>query len=945
MLSATAHLNATRSNLQLNATNLRNKQLEKILGPVARNEPACTSVSFDSAKFLLTPVELQRLCDGLRENTYVQTLSLHAQKSHIGVPGAKVIASMLEVNSSLTAVEMSMCDLGDEGAMALATAILEHPQLKDLAIAWNDIGSVGARAIFGALAANVHLESLNVFFNPGVGEAIEGLAMLVSNTPTLATLSVAGCNMKGAPLQALVKAILANSCLKDLDLTGNNLGDEGAQLIADLLMQPQQLHTLKLSHNHFGVNGGAALAKAMKANNQVTLLDFGGNAGFNPKHCQSIAASVARNRRTQIGIANGTIVIPKLTLQASIKETDSETGSDDSSDSDSDDSGLDPITTREGSREGGVIGSGSVFSTPAARAPPPKLPPPVLFRAVECSAIAQHMVAMPSEAQLERELAELKTAAAISTAAMQAHAAATMHIAAQNPEAAAVLLATPAQLRRQELALLTRVHTCTPARDYYRHVRLLLLCAHTGAAAIAIGQLECGLDNTPSTAGQAAVDALPSLINKKLGKAAEVEPLLSRGALALRAILLVGSMVKEKRVHLKQMMSSIAQLGRTPEEVTAIIDALARKLTVLQWGQVTSKGALAEATSSDKFRAAAIEGLGREYAESMYSLPERRRNPWMNDSEKKALADVEIILAQVAEGTLTLDCPAKLQADASLRGEHLAMRCAGALLPGRSSADYDELLFQLSLPPPPAASVAAAASVTGGLRMPTLARSNSIVTSSSLSPEQATLLQRQLASAQTDLTRLVREQRRGGDPSRAGPSMPAVERRLAKLFQFFVGNSQPFSDGDVGEMDESLEEEDADEYAEDEEQKEKSKDKDQDASNGVDLPDVRPWHRNPNPLDRRSTLQLERRNSITLERRGSMTSPTRFPTLGSPTGANLPLIGPPPVPLPQSTAGARPVAYNLERRTSLPAGGLMPALERRTSLPAGSMPVISPKAR
>jgi hypothetical protein len=136
---------------------------------------------------------------------------------------------------------------------------------------------------------------------------------------------------------------------------------------------------------------------------------------------------------------------------------------------------------------------------------------------------------------------------------------------------------------RLHTSLLLCVLRCPYSRDYYQHVRLLLLCAHTGASAIGCGNLETSGSSLASIA-KVGIEKVPGLIGKALGKAAESLPFLGAGATALTALIELAD-----KKSLTQQMHRIRLLARTPEELQHVLNETARKFTVLQWETLTEE--------------------------------------------------------------------------------------------------------------------------------------------------------------------------------------------------------------------------------------------------------------------------------------------------------------------------------------------------------------------
>jgi hypothetical protein len=200
--------------------------------------------------------------------------------------------------------------------------------------------------------------------------------------------------------------------------------------------------------------------------------------------------------------------------------------------------------------------------------------------------------------------------------------------------------------------------------------------------------------SSAALAGKPAVDQLSSLIVKGLGKAAESIPLLGAGASALTA-LISATDARSLNIQLQRLI----RLAHTPGELSALVNTLARKLTRLQWPTLNSAIELQRTVQCTGFRAWATKMVGAVKADAMYLVKGERK---LSDAEKCALADVEAIVAAVAEGKISCECPPHVISEEE-RANWLALHIIRCVLPGRKH-DEDEL--------PAAAAAAASASAS-----------------------------------------------------------------------------------------------------------------------------------------------------------------------------------------------------------------------------------------
>jgi hypothetical protein len=72
----------------------------------------------------------------------MKTINLY--RNQIGAEGASLLANALEVNTSVTAIEIGLNGIGVEGASVLADALKLNEAVTIIALGWNQIGDNGA---------------------------------------------------------------------------------------------------------------------------------------------------------------------------------------------------------------------------------------------------------------------------------------------------------------------------------------------------------------------------------------------------------------------------------------------------------------------------------------------------------------------------------------------------------------------------------------------------------------------------------------------------------------------------------------------------------------------------------------------------------------------------------------------------------------------------------
>ncbi|XP_025772669.1 NLR family CARD domain-containing protein 3 [Puma concolor] len=176
------------------------------------------------------------LCSGPHGHTRLCLPSL--QWNFIQAGAAKALGQALQLNRSLTSLDLQENAIGDEGASALASALKANTALTALYLQVASIGARGAQALGDALAVNRTLEILDLRGN---------------------AIGVAGA-------KALANALKVNSSLRRLNLQENSLGMDGVICVATALSGNHGLQHINLQGNHIGESGARMISEAIKTN-------------------------------------------------------------------------------------------------------------------------------------------------------------------------------------------------------------------------------------------------------------------------------------------------------------------------------------------------------------------------------------------------------------------------------------------------------------------------------------------------------------------------------------------------------------------------------------------------------------------------------------------------------------------------------------------------------
>jgi Ran GTPase-activating protein (RanGAP) involved in mRNA processing and transport len=201
----------------------------------------------------------------LKSNRCLKTL----KSNFLGPGGAQVMAEALQVNSTLTDLQMPSNGIDAAGGVAIAKALEFNAVLTSLDLSSNNLTNRG-RDMSGILA---------------IAEALKS-GMAVLKSLNLSANALCGIDNYGygtydpSGIQALAAALGSGSAvLTDLNIGWNNIGNDGTKALAEALGSGKAVLTdLNLSENRIGAEGAKALAEALESGKAVlTNLDLSRN--------------------------------------------------------------------------------------------------------------------------------------------------------------------------------------------------------------------------------------------------------------------------------------------------------------------------------------------------------------------------------------------------------------------------------------------------------------------------------------------------------------------------------------------------------------------------------------------------------------------------------------------------------------------------------------------
>jgi Ran GTPase-activating protein (RanGAP) involved in mRNA processing and transport len=264
-----------RATLRFDKINIGRKEARKVTRALARN----TS---------LTAIDLNRADMAGSRTKLFQILTLHSNLCSLNLSGAlkhptrvfgTQIGDFLVHNSTLTHLDVSKNDLGNDAINTIAQALRINASLRSLNLNDNHVGPKGAAHLAHALSMNTTLAWLNVSacrMREGTAALVRGLC----RNKTLTALNINSNFFRVYGLEcvgAVADLLIDNPTLVRLNLSSNTIGDDGAAIIAAAVKTNSTLTCLKLNHTSIRDVGIRDIFQALKSNLNVTTLDLSGN--------------------------------------------------------------------------------------------------------------------------------------------------------------------------------------------------------------------------------------------------------------------------------------------------------------------------------------------------------------------------------------------------------------------------------------------------------------------------------------------------------------------------------------------------------------------------------------------------------------------------------------------------------------------------------------------
>lgn len=186
----------------------------------------------------------QRLGRALLDLNNLIILRIHRCKMEY--PHCQALIQNIIKNQTISILDISNCELGDEGALCVAKFLMNHTELQKLILMNDNIRQKGAEGIGFALMnlKQKHFECLNLRLNPLGRGGTMGIFRALVRCSNPKILSLSACLFEKDIPERIGQVIKMNESLKELDISNNRFGTEGGDILVDALKENSSLEVL-----------------------------------------------------------------------------------------------------------------------------------------------------------------------------------------------------------------------------------------------------------------------------------------------------------------------------------------------------------------------------------------------------------------------------------------------------------------------------------------------------------------------------------------------------------------------------------------------------------------------------------------------------------------------------------------------------------------------------
>ncbi|XP_037098598.1 protein NLRC5-like isoform X4 [Syngnathus acus] len=212
----------------------------------------------------------------------------------------EALASVLSSSRTLSYLDLSWNDLGDDGLEALAAGLAKPQCTLEVLALWKcKLSKKSCEALASVLSSPGSLRELGLCDNDLGDDGLEALAAgLAKPQCTLEVLTLWKCKLSKKSCEALASVLSSPGSLRELGLCDNDLGDDGLEALAAGLAKPQcTLQVLRLGSCKLSKKSCEALASVLSSPGSLRELGLGDN-DLGDDGLEALAAGLAKPQCT-----------------------------------------------------------------------------------------------------------------------------------------------------------------------------------------------------------------------------------------------------------------------------------------------------------------------------------------------------------------------------------------------------------------------------------------------------------------------------------------------------------------------------------------------------------------------------------------------------------------------------------------------------------------------
>ena len=263
-LASALKVNQTLTSLHLGSNLIGDVGIEKLANALIDNE---SLTNLDVSNNNIGNQGLNVLIDALKKNQTITNLNLKDNKS-ITYTGIDALVNFSMTNTSLAHLYVNKTDF-----IETFRNIKKKFETSDVVDLPNEsITNVISSMIASILMQNKTVTKLNLSSNQIGDDGIKKIANALGVNNTLQNLDVSKNGIGNQGVESLANALIVNKTLKNLNVSNNKIGDQGVESLANALKENQTLTSIDLGSNLIGDVGAGALVEALPDNDTLKTL-------------------------------------------------------------------------------------------------------------------------------------------------------------------------------------------------------------------------------------------------------------------------------------------------------------------------------------------------------------------------------------------------------------------------------------------------------------------------------------------------------------------------------------------------------------------------------------------------------------------------------------------------------------------------------------------------